>query len=167
MNSKYAREVLSRADRRLAIAAEKYGFSICPWCEVAHTAKTILCRGCGFKIDLSSEQVREIWDIEQGEQDRMNQIMLDQRSAGEFGEMECPWCGELRDFPFLKCPNPQCSWERKLTIPELGEVADGFHDERALTLKDAKRVHEEFMREHPEIKDFVEKAKREMGIDNG
>lgn len=46
--------------------------------------------------------------------DAQRKESFDQRMAEEFGEFDCPWCGEMRDYPFLKCPNEKCKWERDI-----------------------------------------------------
>ena len=43
----------------------------------------------------------------------MNEKQRDEL-AQEFGELECPQCGETSDKPFLKCPNSQCGYEIRI-----------------------------------------------------
>ena len=68
----------------------------------------------------------------------------DYEDSTEFGEMECPQCGEIRDYAFTKCPNEQCGWKAKSD------------------LENARKVHEKFMADHPEIKEHVEKMRSEF-----
>lgn len=63
--SEAAKSFIDEVDGKLRIADEKYGFTECPGCRTLHTAKTIQCRSCGFKIGLSRDENREVqreWD---------------------------------------------------------------------------------------------------------
>ena len=50
----------SRIQRRIQIGRKKYGFSVCPECEVMHTGLTVTCRGCGHKAEITDEMTAAV-----------------------------------------------------------------------------------------------------------
>ena len=60
MTSQEAREFLERLERRMAVANKWYGFTSCPMCGATHVAKTFMCRGCDYKIELLPSEVGRI-----------------------------------------------------------------------------------------------------------
>lgn len=52
-NSPAWRLRMQKVNSEIRELREKYGFIKCPQCETEHTSKTICCRECGYKTNLT------------------------------------------------------------------------------------------------------------------